>query len=170
MAGPAFNFPKTGRAGSLSCRPVPGPRGAEKPSPMDAETVTIKPDMRVIHPEHGDITEDVAREMAQLRREDNERLVRDAARLQSRIAAGRPGDAVVHNGFALKAEIHPAIYSYWRMREGKGFWASELKSFLKKHPECRVKARSANPTILVPDMGAIPSRRGPTGRRGRWAL
>lgn len=142
---------------------------------MVSDTVTIKPDMRVVHPEYGDITEDVARELAAIRRADHEQLVRDADRWQAQIIAARPGEAVVQKGFALKAEIHPAIVSHWRMRYGAGFWKHELDWFLKKNPKCRVKNRSAKPTIVVPALSlsngpAVTARVGPVGRRGRWAL
>jgi hypothetical protein len=136
---------------------------------MSEEIVTIKPDMRVIHPEYGDMTEDVARAMAEIRREDHQRLVRDAERLQTEIAAARTGRAVIHKGFALKAEIHPAIFAHWRMREGPGFWKHDMNWFLKKNPQCRVPLQSANPTIVVPAMPAKAARVGPVGKRGRWA-
>jgi hypothetical protein len=105
-----------------------------------------------------------------VRREDHERLVHEAAAMQRQIAAQRPGEAVIHKGFALKAEIHPAIYAHWRMRYGKGFWKHDLDWFLKKNPECRVKQRAEKPTILVPSLGGIAPSRPVTGRRGRWAL
>lgn len=136
---------------------------------MKDEIVTIKPDMRVIHPEYGDMTEEVAQAMAEIRREDNERLVRDAERLQAEIAAARPGRAVINKAFALKAEIHPAIHAYWRMREGPGFWKNEMDWFLKRHPQVRVPLQSAAPKIVVPDLPAKPLRHGPVGKRGRWA-
>jgi hypothetical protein len=141
--------------------------------PKTEEMVTIKPDLRVIHPEYGDITEDVARAMAEIRQEDHAALVRDAERLQATIAAGRPGNAVVRKNFALKAEIHPAVHAHWRMRHGAGFWKHELDWFLKRNPQCRVRAEAANPTVVVPDVsGILTSKpvRGPVGKRGRWAL
>ena len=139
---------------------------------MSADTVIIKSDLRIIHPDYGDMTEEVAREMAAIRREDNERLVHEAARMQAEIAAARPGDAVIHDGFALKAQIHPGVHAYWRMREGPGFWKHELGSMMKKFPELRVRARPANPTVRVDGLKgseAIAPRRGPVGKRGRWA-
>lgn len=138
---------------------------------MVSETVTIKPDMRVIHPEYGDITEDVARELAAERQRDHQRLVREADRMQAAIVAARPGDAVLHKGFALKAQIHPAIYMHWRMKHGRGFWKHDMEWFLKKNPQCRVRSKPLNPSIVVPDLSSIaPRRSGPTGKRGRWAL
>lgn len=141
-----------------------------------AETVTIKPDMRVIHPDHGDITEDVARELANLRREEHEQLVRNAAQQQAAIVQARPGQAYIKRSFALKAEIDPQVHAYWRMREGPGFWKNELDWFLKKNPECRVKSVAENPTVRVDGFKtAEPVRQAQgfsprAGRKGRWAL
>lgn len=138
---------------------------------MISDVVTIKPDMRVIHPEYGDITEDVARELAAERKRDHERLVREAERMQAEIARSLPGDAVTRPDFALKAAIHPAIHAHWRMKHGRGFWKHEMDWFLKKNPQCRVRSRPANPTVVVPDLSDLgPRRSGPTGKRGRWAL
>jgi hypothetical protein len=134
------------------------------------ETVTIKPDMRVIHPDHGDITEDVARELAKLRIEEHERLVKDAAAQQAAIVQARPGQAYIKSAFALKAEIDPQVHAYWRMREGAGFWKHELDWFLKKHPQCRVKSIAANPTLLVDGFRDVAPRSIRSARRGRWAL
>lgn len=138
---------------------------------MVSDTVTIKPDLRIIHPEFGDITEDVARELAAERQRDHERLVREADRLQAEITAARPGEAVMHKHFALKAQIHPAIYAHWRMKHGKGFWKHEMDWFLKRNPQCRVKSRPLNPTVRVGVElpGAEPRRSGPFTRRGRWS-
>lgn len=139
---------------------------------MVADTVTIKPDMRVIHPEYGDITEEVAREMANIRREDHERLVKEAVQRNKVIAAVRPGQAFVKKGFALKAEIDPAVVAYWRMKYGPGFWKHELDWYLKKNPECRVKSVSEKTAVNLGGH-AIPPRRtggGTRAKRGRWSL
>lgn len=138
---------------------------------MISETVTIKPDMRVIHPEYGDITEDVARELAEERKRDHERLIHNAERMQAEITRSLPGDAITNKHFALKAAIHPAIHAAWRMKYGRGFWKHELDWFLKRNPQCRVRSRPASTTIIVPDLSALsPRRSGPCTRRGRWSL
>lgn len=133
------------------------------------ETVTIKPDMRVIHPEYGDITEDVARELAAIRQEDHKQLVKHADRMQAEISSARSGTAVLHRNFALKAQIHPAIYAHWRMKHGKGFWKHEMDWFLKKNPQCRVRSKPLNSSVVVPDLSALPVRSGPITRKGRWS-
>lgn len=130
---------------------------------------TVKPDLRVEHPDFGDITEDVARELALMRQEDHRRLVLEAEQCQRAITQARPGEAKIQKAFALKAEIDPRVHAYWRMREGPGFWKHELDWFLKKNPQCRVKSVSANPSIIHPGLPAGAARRGPVGKRGRWA-
>ncbi len=137
-------------------------------------------EFRVIHPDYGDMTGEVYEEMKRMIQAEHEETMRHAERWQAEIAAATPGDAIIHDNFALKAQIHPRIVSYWRMREGRGFWKHELDNFLKKNPACRVKQRSANPTVRIGTTlaesrtaalrGAEPLTRGPVGKRGRWAL
>lgn len=133
--------------------------------PAANDIVTIKPDLRVHHPEYGDMTEDVARALAEIRQQDQERLYREAQARQLAIAQATPGEARICDGFALKAQIDPGIVSYWRMREGAGFWKHELDWFLKRHPECAVKRKSDVFAVTAPG-----TRTGVTGKRGRWAL
>ena len=132
------------------------------------DNVTIKPDLRVHHPEYGDITEDVARELARMTREDDEQLAHTAYARQAAIVAARPGDGRIANGFALNSEVDARIYDFWRRREGGGGGARErLRWFKKKHPELfNVRLRPDNPTVRL---STLPAYR-VTGKRGRWAL
>ena len=54
-------------------------------------------------PEYGDITEDVARELARMTRGDDEQLAHTAYARQAAIVAARPGDGRIA-GFALNSE------------------------------------------------------------------
>lgn len=133
--------------------------------------VTIKPDMRIVHPELGDITEDVARELAAETHRDDLRLAAEAEARQALLAASAPGEARVTPGFALKARIDPQVHAYWLRREGPGFWKHELDFMLKRHPELRVRARPDNPTVLVDGFrGTAAAARPATAPRrgGRW--
>lgn len=62
------------------------------------------------------------------------------------------------------AQIDTGIFNYWRAREGAGFWSDpkSLEAFLKKHPECRVVAKSQK--VMV---GGGLSRA--SAGKGRWA-
>lgn len=118
-----------------------------------------------IDPVHGDITEDVAMELARMTAEDDEQLFRDAAGYQRCIAETfRPTEARTFKCGHMVAQIDGRVYDYWRRREGKDFWKHERKNFLKKHPECAVIARSEKTTVMVDK----PVYR-VTGKRGRWA-
>ena len=129
--------------------------------------VLEKPPMRIVHPDHGDMTADVYFELRKLIQEEHEAEMADIERAQQEIAAGTPGAAIIQKGFALKAQIDPRVHAYWRMREGPEFWKHELDWFLKRHPECGVRQKSAKPTVLV---GGQPKQRGRVvGKRGRWA-
>jgi hypothetical protein len=131
----------------------------------------VKPDMRIVHPDHGDITEDVARELARVEQEDNEEIFRTAAARQAILAKENERGGRVTPGFALKANIDHRIYDYWRKREGKGFWKSELDNMLKRHPEFRVRCRPDNPTVLLDGLKgtALARPATPSSRGGRWA-
>ena len=78
-------------------------------------------------------------------------------------AAATPGPARITPGFALKAQIDARVHDYWRRREGAGFWKSELKAMLRRHPELAVKAQSDQSRVSFAAPTTAP-RRG-----GRWA-
>lgn len=127
--------------------------------------VKAKPDFQFVHPEYGDISAEVYAELTAMIQAEHEAALQDMERSQQAIAAAQPGPALIHKEFALKASIDPRVVSYWRMREGAGFWKHELDRYLKKHPECRVKQQAMKPTVRLSEM---PSYR-VTGKRGRWA-
>jgi len=128
----------------------------------------VKPDMRIVHPDHGDITEDVARELARVEQEDNEELFRTAAARQAMIAKQNAQGGRLTPGFALKANIDHRIYDYWRKREGRGFWKSEMDWFLKRHPECAVRCTPDNPTLRIDGFKGTALAGTAPRRGGRW--
>lgn len=118
--------------------------------------------MRVTHPDYGDLTEDVARELALLRhqRADEEYL---AAERRQRLIARECGQEsrVMKDGMRLVAHIDESVFNYWEAREGREFWKHEMDFMLKRHPELGVKPVNPNPVF---------GYRGPVrGKRGRWA-
>lgn len=128
--------------------------------------VHIGPDMRIHHPEYGDMTEEVAKELILLERENDEDTYRNAHARQVAIAktCGVDGRVMDKNsGLRLVAQIDPGVFSYWEMREGKQFWTNqgELNNMLKKHPELAVQAKSNQFSFSTPATG--------NRRRGRWA-
>lgn len=123
------------------------------------------PDMRIVDPDHGDITEDVARELAILRQQETERIAAKALRRQRHIAATCGQESVQHKaaGLRLVAQIDEGVFSEWERREGAGFWQHELAWMCKRHPELAVRPFNPNPVF---------GYRGPyrvRGKRGRWA-
>lgn len=130
----------------------------------------VKPDMRIVHPDHGDITEDVARVLAEVEREDDERLFREAAARQAILAKQNAEGGRLTKGFALKANIDGRIYDYWRRKQGKDFWKHEMGYMLKRHPEFRVQCRPDNPTVRVDGLKGTALAATPrSSRGGRWA-
>jgi len=131
----------------------------------------VKPDMRIVHPDHGDITEDVARVLAEVEREDDARLFREATARQAILARQNEQGGRLTPGFALKANIDGRIYDYWRRKQGKDFWKHELGYMLKRHPEFRVRCRPDNPTVLLDGLKgtALARPATPSSRGGRWA-
>lgn len=134
--------------------------------------IHVGPDMRVVHPDHGDITEDVAREMAILNAETVQREAAEAQQRQEHIAktCGRESKIHKRGGLRLVAQIDETVFNYWEAREGRDFWKHELKYMCKRHPELAVRALSQNPTIVNPGLPTpAPTRSGVRGKRGRWA-
>lgn len=131
--------------------------------------IHIGPDMRIIHPEYGDMTEDVARELAVMNQAAADEAFAQAQANQVKIAklCGRES-RIGKDGLRLVAQIDADVFGYWEMREGRDFWKHELKFMSKRHPEIAVNPRSENPTIVNPGIPAL-ARSGVRGKRGRWA-
>lgn len=115
--------------------------------------------MKIIVEGYGDMTADVAAELALLRKEEHKQLVAQAARNQAAIA--RAGNEARHLpcGF-VSAQIDAGVYDYWTKREGRGFWSdkSNLRYMKKRHPEIAVRSRAGNTTIRVDrDFSARPA-------------
>lgn len=116
---------------------------------------------QIICPIYGDITMDVARELAAQRQQDEAETLAGAHARQALIAAeaGQHG-RTFKSGHQI-AQIDARVHDYWRRREGKDFWRHELKFMLKRHPELRVESKPENPTVRV--------ERKVGAKRGRWA-
>jgi hypothetical protein len=137
----------------------------------NSKPIHIGPDMRVVHPDFGDMTEDVARELALLNQQAADLAFAEAQANQVKIAqiCGRES-RIGKDGFRLVAQIDADVFGYWEMREGRDFWKHELKYMSKRHPEIAVKPRFENPTISNPGLpGQKHARTGVRGKRGRWA-
>jgi hypothetical protein len=128
-----------------------------------ANFIRVKPGFRIEHPDYGDMTEDVARELATMTAHDDAITAATADARQAQILAATPGPARITPGFALKAQIDARVHDYWRRREGTGFWKHELKNMLRRHPELAVKAQSDQARVSFATPTTAP-RRG-----GRWA-
>jgi len=118
------------------------------------KTATIGPDMRVFHPDYGDLTEDVARELSALNSKEAE-LVALEADTRQRMIARECGQEAVYGkaGLRLVAQIDETVFNYWESREGLEFWKHELPFMLKRHPELAVRAKSARPSVLLDGFG-----------------
>ena len=128
-----------------------------------ANFIRVKPGFRIEHPDYGDMTEDVARELAKITAHDDEITAATAEARQAQILAATPGPARITPGFALKAQIDARVHDYWRRREGAGFWKHELKNMIRRHPELGVKAVSDQSRVSFAGATTAPCR------GGRWA-
>lgn len=124
---------------------------------------------KIIHPEFGDITMDVARELAALRQEDDAQIASEAEARQALIASTAGQEGRVFKSGHQVAQIDARVHDYWRRREGPQFWRNELKFMLKRHPELRVTSRSETPTVRVGWERPAAPKTGVHGKRGRWA-
>lgn len=113
--------------------------------------------MKIIVEGYGDMTADVAAELALIRREETDRLIAQAAANQQRIAAAhKPTEARTMQHGHMVAQIDAGVFNYWERREGRGFWAdkSNRRHMLKRHPELAVRARTGRTMITVPELPA----------------
>jgi len=106
-------------------------------------------------PGYGDISEDVARELHALRMEafDREAAVVDR---RQRYLARECGESVHMDGGTIVGQIDEAVYQHYVDRYGPKFFSdkSNRRWFLKRHPECAVQSRAANPTFRVTQLPA----------------
>lgn len=103
---------------------------------------TINPHSMAVHVDgYGDMTEDVARELAAMRRE---RVDREAAVVtqRQRYLARECGEAPLLPYGQVVMQVDEAVYQHWIDRYGAGFWAdkSNRRWFAKKNPETAVRA------------------------------
>jgi hypothetical protein len=121
---------------------------------MSSRPIQVMPDMRIVHPEYGDLTEDVARELNKLNQAEAERIYREAQPRQRRIAGACGQEAVINpGGLRLVAQIDETVFNYRETREGPEFWKHALPFMLKRHPELAVRARPARTSVLLDGFG-----------------
>lgn len=117
--------------------------------------ITVNPANMAIHVEgYGDMTEDVARELAILKREEIDRIAAKAQQRQNFLAR-EFGETQTMSFGEVVGQIDEGVYQHWIDRYGVKFWQDKSNRdwFLKKHPECRVRARSARTTVVVERAG-----------------
>jgi hypothetical protein len=119
--------------------------------------------MKIMVEGYGDMTADVAAELALMRLAERNRVIQQAAANQRRIAAhaGSATARTMQHGHQV-AQIDADVFNYWEQREGRGFWAdkSNRRAMLKRHPELAVHAKSGRTTITVPE---LPGSAAPAG-------
>lgn len=121
----------------------------------------INPHNMSVHVDgYGDMTEDVARELAAMRRTDLDRVaaVVDA---RQRYLARECGEATHLANGQLVGQVDEAVYQHYVDRYGSTFWTDKSNRdwFLKRHPECRVRSRAANPTVRLSSHYRVTDRR-----------
>jgi len=107
------------------------------------------PNFKIIDPVYGDMTADVAAELVLMEQEQEARDFAEAAARQKHIAATYGTEGSTFGCGHQVAQIDEYVYNYWERREGRGFWKDkgERERFLKKNPECRVRARTGRTVI-----------------------
>jgi hypothetical protein len=97
-------------------------------------------DMSVTVPGYGDMTAEVARELAAIRMERVDREARVVAARQ-RYLAREHGEARMHKDAALVGQVDEAVYQHYVDRYGAAWWHDKGNRawFFKRHPEAKVK-------------------------------
>lgn len=104
--------------------------------------VTMSSDMRINVEGFGDITEDVARELAALNRADQEKLIAGEAEARQTLIARAAGTET--HGFKhgrQTGQVDAKVVAHWERRYGSDFWRDKSNRdwFFKRHPECAVR-------------------------------
>jgi len=115
----------------------------------------IDPHSMAVHVDgYGDMTADVARELHAMRMErlDREARVVDA---RQRLLARECGEAPLLPYGQVVGQVDEAVYQHWVDREGQAFWSDKANRrwFLRKHPECAVRAIT-KPTVRQSELPA----------------
>src|SRR5882724_6659016 len=99
---------------------------------------------------YGDMTADVAIELAAIRKADLDRVAMKCDKRQ-RYLARECAEATFFDGGQLVGQVDEAVFQHWVDRYGQKFFSdkSNRNWFLKKHPECKVKSTAKNLSLLV---------------------
>lgn len=114
---------------------------------------------------YGDMTDDIAGALAELRLAELDRCALAADANQAAIAREFRQEATHLECGEVVARIDQDVLNHWEMRYGRDFFSKEkgdLKWFLKKFPAARVRSHAANPVISLAGLPSVPSR------GGRW--
>lgn len=99
--------------------------------------------MRIHVEGYGDMTEDVAMELAKMRHAEEQELAHGAALARQRLIAqeAQRGTDGFKHGRGQYAAIDARVVAYWERRYGRQFFTdkSNMRDFLKRHPECAVR-------------------------------
>jgi len=106
---------------------------------------------------YGDMSADVAAELALIRKADLDRVAAKCDARQ-RYLARECGEAVMLKNGALVGQIDEGVFQHYVDRYGPKFWSDKSNRdwFLKRHPECRVKSVARNLAVRI---GAVPEYR-----------
>lgn len=125
---------------------------------------TVDPLTMKVHVEgYGDMTEDVAKALAEIRIEQQTDLA-VAAKTRQAMIARDSGEAVNLPYGHVVAQVDEAIYQHWVDRYGPKFWSDKnnRKHFLRDNPECAVRSRARTTSLRLASLPAyrVNDRRG----------
>lgn len=106
---------------------------------------------RIIVEGYGDMTEEIAVELALIEKAQRDRDIAACAARQAQIARTTPEAGT--KDYALTAQIDNSVYAAWEAQLGPGCWkkgSGFREWFLKKFPQCRVKYRPGHTTVRIP--------------------
>lgn len=105
---------------------------------------------RIVVEGYGDMTAEIAIELALIEKEKRDRDIALAAGRQAAIWRSNQGEAAMKEYGAPTMQVHESIFAAWESQLGPECWRDKgfRAWFAKKFPQCRVKAKSGRTTLM----------------------
>lgn len=145
------------------------------PIPQTVPQLSMDPedDIEAQLAQFGITLEDLMHEIGYRHKKKVEQAIK-TQRLAAKVNSERRTVNFYGNGGEVAMQIHPVFYHYWGQRLGYECWDKTrnpefAREMLRDNPELRVKTHTKPGLETGAMIANRAKRRGPVGRRGRWA-